>query len=108
MKNTVKTFLLLAALTALLMAVGGAIGGQGGMMFALVFALIMNFGTYWFSDSIVLRMSRARPLAPGEAPELVAMVTSIAQKAGIPTPRIFVVDNRHRTPLRPAGTPSMA
>jgi heat shock protein HtpX len=93
MKNTVKTFLLLAALTALLMAVGGALGGRGGMVFALVLAMVMNFGAYWFSDSIVLAMTRARPLQPGEAPQLEGIVERVAQRAGIPVPRLYVVEN---------------
>jgi heat shock protein HtpX len=93
MKNTMKTFLLLAALTALLMLVGGALGGRGGMMIALLMAVFLNFGMYWFSDSIVLRMTGARPLAPGKAPQLEAMVARLAQRAGIPVPRLFLVEN---------------
>jgi heat shock protein HtpX len=93
MKNTVKTFLLLAALSALLLVVGAAIGGRGGMMIALGMALVMNFGSYWFSDKIVLSMTRARPLGRGEAPQLEAMVQRLAHRAGIPMPRLYVVDD---------------
>jgi heat shock protein HtpX len=93
MKNTIKTFVLLAALTALLIAIGGALGGRGGMEIALVMAMVMNFGAYWLSDSIVLKMTRARPLQPGEAPWLEAMAERLSRKAGIPMPRLYVVED---------------
>ncbi|TID53991.1 protease HtpX, partial [Legionella taurinensis] len=62
--NNVKTFILLAALTALLMIIGRLLGGQVGMMIALVLAVVMNMGAYWYSDKIVLRMYNAQPLDP--------------------------------------------
>lgn len=91
--NTFKTFLLMAALTAVLVMAGGALGGRAGIVIALGFAVVMNFGSYWFSDRIVLSMARARPVEPGSAPELEGMISRLAMNAGIPTPRLYVVDD---------------
>jgi heat shock protein HtpX len=91
MGNTLKTTLLLGLLTGLIVWIGGYFGGQGGMIFAFLFAVIMNFGAYWFSDRIVLRMYRAREVDPGQAPGLYRIVERLAQKAGIPTPRVYVI-----------------
>lgn len=93
MMNTTKTFLLMAALTALFMFVGQALGGSSGMMTALFLALAMNFFAYWNSDKLVLRMNGAREVAEGEAPELHALVAQLAQQAGIPKPKVYVVEN---------------
>jgi heat shock protein HtpX len=91
MSNTLKTTLLLAALTGLILWIGGYFGGQGGMVVALVFAAIMNLGAYWYSDKIVLKMYRAREVDPSQAPGLYQMVQRLAQKAGLPTPRVYVI-----------------
>jgi heat shock protein HtpX len=91
MGNTLKTTLLLGLLTGLIISIGGYFGGQGGMVIAFLFAVIMNFGAYWFSDKIVLRMYRAREVDPTQAPDLYRMVERLAQKAGIPTPKVFVI-----------------
>ncbi|HEY5998040.1 MAG TPA: zinc metalloprotease HtpX [bacterium] len=91
MGNTIKTTLLLALLTALLVALGRVFGGRGGMVLAFGMAIVMNVGSYWFSDRIVLAMYRARELGPGEHPELHRMVANIAQTGGLPMPRLFVV-----------------
>ncbi len=91
MKNTFKTFILLAGLTALLLAIGGAIGGRSGLKFALIFAGIMNFVGYWFSDKIALSMSGAKPVSEGEAPDLYRMVRELCQRAGIPLPRLYMI-----------------
>ncbi len=91
MGNTLKTTLLLGLLTGLIIWIGGYFGGQGGMIFAFLFAVIMNFGAYWFSDRIVLKMYRAREVDPAQAPGLYRMVQRLAQKAGIPTPRVYVI-----------------
>jgi len=91
MQNTMKTTLLLASLTALIVFIGGSLGGQSGMLVAFVFAVTMNFGAYWFSDKIVLRMYRARQVDPSEAPGLYQMVERLAQKSGLPTPRVYVI-----------------
>jgi heat shock protein HtpX len=89
--NRLKTTILLAALTALFIWIGQALGGQSGAAFALVFAVIMNFGSYWFSDKIVLRMYGAQPIAQADAPELHSIVNNLAQKFRIPVPRIYLI-----------------
>ncbi|MGD8564418.1 MAG: zinc metalloprotease HtpX [Desulfarculaceae bacterium] len=90
--NTIKTTLLLAVLTVLLVLAGGAIGGQQGMILALFLAAAMNFFSYWYSDKIILRMYRAQPVTESQAPELFAMVRELTQKAGLPMPKICVME----------------
>ena len=89
--NMLKVGLLLVALTALFIAVGAWLGGTTGMVIALVIAVGLNLGSYWFSDRLVLRMTRAEPLTPAEAPWLHRMTERLAQRAGIPTPRLYLV-----------------
>jgi heat shock protein HtpX len=91
MTSQLKTALLLGLLTALVLFIGQAMGGRSGLYVAFVFALIMNVGSYWFSDRIVLSMYRARELAPQDAPGLHAMVGELAQNAGIPKPKIYLI-----------------
>jgi heat shock protein HtpX len=86
-----KTGLLMALLTVLLILVGSVIGGQNGIVIAFIFAVIMNFGSYWFSDKIVLAMYRAQEVNPSEAPELYRIVERLAQKANLPMPRVYIV-----------------
>jgi len=78
-------------MTLLLIFVGAAIGGRSGMIFAFAMATIMNFGSYWFSDKIVLRMYRAQPVSEAEAPELYAIVRTLVQKAGLPMPKVYII-----------------
>jgi heat shock protein HtpX len=89
--NTVKTIGLMVFMTLLLVFVGAAIGGRSGMIFAFAIATIMNFGSYWFSDKIVLRMYRAQPVNEAEAPELHAIVRTLVQKAGMPMPKVYII-----------------
>ncbi len=91
MNSMIKTFILMAALTALFMVAGQAMGGQSGMTIALFFALAMNFFAYWFSDKMALTMSRAREVSQAEAPQLHAMVASLSQRAGLPKPRVYII-----------------
>lgn len=91
--NLVKTTVLLAALTGLLVFIGSAIGGTNGMIFAFIFAILMNMGAWWFSDSIALRLSGAREVSLAEAPELHRLVATLAERAGIPKPRVYVIDS---------------
>jgi len=91
MKNTLKTFILLAGLTGLLLAFGSALGGRSGLMIALVFAGLMNFVGYWFSDKIALSMSGAKPVSESEAPDLYRMVRELCQRAELPMPRLYVI-----------------
>ncbi|MBV6459332.1 MAG: Protease HtpX [Fimbriimonadaceae bacterium] len=89
--NTLKVGILLTVLTAIFVWVGSALGGAAGAMIALVLAVAMNLGSYWFSDKIVLAMTRAQPIDRGAAPELYAMLERISERAGIPTPRLYLV-----------------
>lgn len=89
--NTLKTGILLGALTGLLMLIGGYFGGQQGVVIAFLFALVMNFGSYWFSDKIVLSMYRAKAVTESQAPELYTTVKTLALRAGLPMPRVYIV-----------------
>ena len=89
--NSVKTALLLGALTGLLLFLGQAIGGRSGMTAALFMAALMNFGAFFWSDKIVLRMYGARPLTREQAPELYETVERLAMKAQMPMPRLYMV-----------------
>jgi heat shock protein HtpX len=94
MTTRTRTWILLGGLSALFVAVGGLIGGTGGIVVFLVIAIGFNFAMYWFSDRIALRMSRARPLEPGEAPDLVADVDDLAARARIPVPRLYLIPSQ--------------
>ena len=91
--NTIKTTLLLGTLTGLLMLFGYLLGGTAGMMIGFVFAIVMNFGSYWFSDSIALRMAGAREVSYEEAPQLHDLVARLAQATGLPKPRVAIVES---------------
>lgn len=91
MTSQFKTFFLLVLLSAIIIAIGGLVGGRGGIIFAFVLALIMNVGSYWYSDQIVLRAYNARELAPEEAPMLHQIVEELARNAGVPKPRVCSV-----------------
>ena len=86
-----RTFLLLAALTGLVVGIGYVLGGSGGLVFAALFAIVSNVAMYWFSDKLALRMSRAQPLDERQDPELFAVVRSLAARAGVPMPRLYVI-----------------
>lgn len=90
--NTLKTTLLMGILTILFLWAGYAVGGEQGMTIALVLALAMNAFSYWFSDKIVLKMYRANEVSQSESPELYAMVRRLTQKAGMPMPRIYLIN----------------
>ncbi len=89
--NTVKTVLLLGLLTGLLVAIGGLLGGRAGMVVAFVLAAALNLGSYWFCDTIVLKMYRAQPATREQLPEVYAIIESLARRKEIPMPRIFVL-----------------
>ncbi|ARG96774.1 zinc metalloprotease HtpX [Legionella micdadei] len=90
MENKAKTFILLAALTALLLVVGNLLGGHTGLVIALALAVIMNFSAYWYSDQIVLRAYQAQPL--DETHPVYTIVSELAKKAQIPMPKVYYVD----------------
>lgn len=89
--NTIKTFLLLGAMSALLVLAGGALGGEQGAILAFGFSLVLNAGSYWFSDTIVLRSYRARVVTEAEAPRLVSTVNRLARRAGLPMPKVAII-----------------
>jgi heat shock protein HtpX len=91
-RNQLKTFALLAALSALLVAIGGAFG-KSYAIGAFAMAMIMNLGAYFFSDRVVLALHRARQLSPADAPSLHALVADLAKRAGLPMPRLYLIDD---------------
>ncbi len=94
MFNLVKTAILMAAITALFMAVGAMIGGQTGMLIALLVAVGMNFFSYWFSADMVLKMYNAREVDASSAPQFYGMVAELAQRANLPMPRVYLIDEQ--------------
>ncbi|MBI5895113.1 MAG: zinc metalloprotease HtpX [Desulfobacterales bacterium] len=91
MGNQLRTTFLLAVMTVLIMLIGQMFGGRQGMFVALIFAAGMNFFSYWFSDKIVLRMYRAQEVSAQQAPDLYAMVDTLARNAGLPMPRVYII-----------------
>jgi heat shock protein HtpX len=91
--NTLRTTLLLGLLTCLLVIAGGAIGGRSGMTFALLMAAVMNFVSYWFSDRIVLAMYGAREVSEADYPEFYGLVRQLAIQAGIPLPKVYLIES---------------
>ena len=92
MFNLMKTAVLMAAITALFMALGSVLGGRQGMMIALVVAIGMNFFSYWFSDKLVLKMYNAQEVDETSAPQFYRTVRDLAQKAQLPMPRVYVIE----------------
>ncbi|WP_418318368.1 zinc metalloprotease HtpX [Piscinibacter sakaiensis] len=92
MFNLLKTAVLMAAITGLFMAIGGLIGGQTGMMVALVIAIGMNFFSYWFSDKLVLKMYNAQQVDEHSAPQFYRMVAELAQRANLPMPKVYLIN----------------
>ncbi len=93
MMNHTRTFMLMAAMTALFLGVGYLLGGTGGMLFALIFAVATNGFAYWNSDKMVLRMYGARRVDAASAPGLHRMVETLAENAGLPMPAVYIVDS---------------
>src|SRR3990172_4308279 len=89
--NALKTTLLLTVLTVLFLFIGQLLGGNSGMVIALVFAAVVNLTAYWFSDKIVLKMYKARPVTEAENSRLVGIVRRGAQSAGLPMPKVYVI-----------------
>ncbi|MCO5064538.1 MAG: zinc metalloprotease HtpX [Rhizobiaceae bacterium] len=90
--NLVRTAMLIAVLTALFMGVGYVLGGSGGMMTAFFIAAAMNLFSYWNADKLVLRMNRAVEVDARNAPEFYAIVAELAQRAGLPMPKVYLID----------------
>lgn len=106
--NNVKTMVLLVTLTLVLVWIGAAVGGRHGMTIALIFALGMNLFSYWFSDKIVLRMYSAREVSETEAPELYGIVRRLAQKAELPMPRVYIIDEEQPNAFATGRNPKHA
>jgi heat shock protein HtpX len=106
--NNIKTLFLLVTLTLVLVWAGGALGGKQGMTIALIFALGMNFISYWFSDKIVLRMYRAKQVTEAEAPDLYSIVRSLVQKAGMPMPKVYMMDQEQPNAFATGRNPNHA
>jgi len=108
MSNSFKTALLLGLMTGIILWIGQLFGGPQGMMIAFVFSLLLNFGSYWFSDKIVLAMYRARQVSEAEAPELYAIVHNIALRAGIPMPRLYIIPDESANAFATGRNPEHA
>lgn len=106
--NNVKTLLLLVTLTLILIWAGASLGGKQGMTVAFIFALGINFFAYWFSDKIVLGMYRARKVTESEAPELYGIVRRLAQKAEMPMPKIYIIEQEQPNAFATGRNPKHA
>jgi heat shock protein HtpX len=104
--NTLKTALLLGLMGGMLIMIGGYVGGQSGLMMGFVLALVMNAGSYWFSDKIVLRMYRAQPVGPEHT--LHRMTARLAQKAGLPMPKVYIIPDASPNAFATGRNPSHA
>lgn len=91
--NSMKTTVLLAALTALLVIFGNLVGGSHGALIALIFAGVMNFVSFWFSDKIVLAMYRAQQIGPDDAPQLFRIVQRLSERNQMPMPKVYIINN---------------
>ena len=103
----IRTWLLVAALTGLLIAIGGAIGG-GALYIFVALAVLMNVVGYWFSDKLALTASRARPVRPGEIPELEEAVEDLAHRANLPVPRLYVIPSEQPNAFATGRNPAHA
>lgn len=91
--NNLKTLVLMVMMAAIMMFIGGLIGGRGGLMFMLMISLAMNIFTYWYSDTMVLKMYSAREVTSDEAPQLYGLVENLAANAELPMPRVCIIDS---------------
>jgi heat shock protein HtpX len=108
MLNFLRTSVLLAALTAIFMAVGYFVGGQSGMLIAFGFAVVTNLFGYWNSDKLVLRMQNAQPVDQRSQPDLYNMVEALSQRAGIPTPKLYVINTEQPNAFATGRNPQNA
>src|SRR3989442_5916554 len=106
--NTLKTTVLLAAMTGLVLVVGQAVGGRAGMTIALLIAALMNFAAWFWSDKIVLASYGAQPVGRQDAPELYSIVEGLANRAGIPMPRLYVIPDPALNAFATGRSPSHA
>src|SRR5918993_1337707 len=106
MPNGLKTALLLGLLSGIILAIGQYLGGANGLLIGLMFAVLMNFGSYWFSDKIVLRMYRAQQVGP-EHP-LHQMTARLAQRANLPMPKVYIIPDQSPNAFATGRNPSHA
>jgi heat shock protein HtpX len=106
--NRFKTTLLLSAMTALFMGLGFTLGGPRGAAFALILAGGMNLFTFWNADKIVLRMHNAKEMTAAECPKLVGLVRDLSQRAGLPMPRVYIIDSPHPNAFATGRNPANA
>ena len=106
--NALKTTVLLAGLTALVLVIGQRLGGAQGLMMAGLFAVVMNFGSYWFSDRIALAIHGAQPLPYEQAPWLHAMVERLSARAGMPKPKVYLLPTPQPNAFATGRNPSHA
>lgn len=106
--NTLKSLVLLVALSAILMWIGGAIGGKNGLLIAFGIAMVMNFASYWWSDKIVLSMYRAKEVKYEDAPELYGDIQELAQSAGLPMPKVYITPQEQPNAFATGRGPSHA
>ena len=92
--NTLKTVFLMTAMMMLFLLVGGLLGGRSGLIIAFIFALAMNFGSYWFSDKIVLKMYRAKEVTQESAPKFYELVKHLTENANLPMPKVYIIDDQ--------------
>ncbi|MFW6143035.1 MAG: M48 family metalloprotease, partial [Desulfovermiculus sp.] len=105
MTSQLKTGLLLGVLTAIILLFGQMMGGSGGLIFAFILAIAMNVGSYWYSDRIVLSMYKAKEVTPSEAPRLHEVVAELAQRAGVPKPRVYIIPQEAPNAFATGRTP---
>ncbi len=106
--NKFRTFALMAGLTALFVVIGNALGGQTGMFIAFTLAIAMNFFSYWFSDKIVLKMYGAQQVSQSEAPELYNMVRTLATRASLPMPKVYIIPSEQPNAFATGRNPENA
>jgi heat shock protein HtpX len=106
MPNGLKTALLLGLLSGLLLVIGQALGGANGMLLGFIFAVVMNFGSYWFSDKLVLRMYRAQEVGPGH--RLFGVVERLSRQAMLPMPKVYVIPDPSPNAFATGRNPSHA
>ena len=106
--NWIKTSVLMAGIMALFGVIGGYLGGSSGMLLALLFGGAMNIFAYWFSDSMVLKMYRAREVDETSAPQFYNMVKELAQRAGLPMPRVYLIDQEQPNAFATGRNPEHA
>lgn len=106
--NTTKTIVLMVGLTVLLVFLGGAFGGRQGMIYAFIFAFVMNMGSYWFSDKIVLSMYHSKQVTEAEAPVLYGVTQNLAMKMNMPMPKVYVIPSDAPNAFATGRNPSHA